>query len=161
MRVTVDKLKDVLKAIDSLDVNRVLVGVPEEKSARSGVINNATLARIHEYGSPAAHIPPRPFLEPGIMRAVGKIANDLREGAREALDEMKPGAADKALNKAGMHTVQSVQEVFTDNDWEPLKHPRPKKGRSHRKGADVKENPLIDTGALRRSISYVVREKGV
>ena len=169
LEVTRDKLKEVLAALEGLDMNRVLVGVPEEKGARTGrtegrSINNAALAYIHEKGSDAAGIPPRPFLVPGIERAKDQIAADLREGASVTLAEMKPGAVEKALNKAGQHAVKSVQEVFTDNEWKQLKRSRPKKRRTHIKKAKnttglIVENPLIDTGALRRSISYVVRKK--
>ena len=165
LEVKIDRMNEVLSALDGLDLNRVLVGVPEEKSARdddnSGVaINNAQLAWIHEYGAPNAGIPPRPFLEPGIMHAHDQIVADSREGARKCLDDLNPNAVKKALEKAGMHTAAQIQQEFTDNDWEPLKHPRPKKGRSHRRGAETAEKPLIDTGVLRRSITYVVREKG-
>jgi phage gpG-like protein len=123
-------------------------------------MNNATLARIHNYGSPAANIPPRPFLEPGIEHARDKIVAALIDGARETLDRMNPAVVETALKKAGALAAAQVQQEFTDNNWEPLKHPRSKKGRSHRKGAAIVEKPLIDTGALRASITYVVRKKG-
>ncbi|MDR1495643.1 MAG: hypothetical protein LBS67_01815 [Clostridiales Family XIII bacterium] len=123
-------------------------------------MNNATLARIHNYGAPAAYIPPRPFMEPGIEHARDKIVAALLEGARETLDRMNPAATETALKKAGVLAASQIQKEFTDNDWEPLKHPRSKKGRSHRRGETAVEKPLIDTGALRRSITYVVRKKG-
>ena len=191
LEVKIDRMNEVLSALDGLDLNRVLVGVPEEKSARdddnSGVaINNAQLAWIHEYGAPNAGIPPRPFLEPGIMHAHDQIVADLREGARKCLDDLNPNAVKKALEKAGMHTAAQIQQEFTDNEWEPLaestlearmkkidsaaitrklKRKAKKEGWSDDKWDEefdkaVKQNPLIDTGALRRSITYVVRKKG-
>jgi phage gpG-like protein len=167
MSVKVDNLKAVLKALEGIALDNVLVGVPEDKSGReakegepAGPINNAQLAMIHEYGSPAAHIPARPFLEPGIIHSHAEIVADLREGAKEVLDTLNPKAAGKSLNKAGMHASTQVKKEFTDNNWEPLKQPRGKKGRSHRKGAAVVEKPLIDTGALRASISDEIKKTG-
>jgi hypothetical protein len=194
-----DRLKEVLKAIDSLALDSVLVGVPESKDAREPEegekthINNAQLAQIHEYGAPAANIPPRPFLEPGIMHAHAQVAEDLREGAAKTLDTENPREARKALNKAGMHAAAQVQREFTDNDWPPLSdntiggfQKKKKDGaftldafKGRKKTKKMLEayvmasifdgnldairgdyKPLIDTGALRRSISYEIRKKG-
>jgi hypothetical protein len=165
VKTTIDNTKAVLDALDRLAFNSVLVGVPEKTAdARAagdtGKINNAQLARIHEYGSPANNIPARSFLEQGILHAQTQVIADFREGAVKTLDSMNPKEADKALERAGMHAATQVQKEFTDNSWEPLKHPRPQKGRSHRKGTDIVERPLIDTGSLRQSITYVVRKTG-
>ncbi|MDR1020503.1 MAG: hypothetical protein LBL73_07080 [Synergistaceae bacterium] len=192
----------MLTALEGLDLRRVYVGVPEEKSGRpseegeAAQMNNATLARIHEHGSPAAHIPARPFLEPGIMHAHDQIVADMREGADKALDELNPRAVEAALNKAGMHAATQVKKEFTDNDWEPLSDVTIRgvnkrkdgkfslndedyaiKGRKKTKkmqeafamasifGDSLDEirgdyKPLIDTGSLRQSISYVVKGRG-
>jgi len=170
LKIKIDNTKKVLEAIDSLSFNNVLIGVPE-KTADKGTdkrvekrggkkIDNATLARIHEYGAPQSGIPPRPFLMPGIENAQEGCANDLRAGAKETLDTMKPGAARKALNNAGLRAAREVQKMFTDNNWEPLKRPRSKKGRSYRDNNEKRDNPLLDTGALRSSITYEIRQGG-
>jgi hypothetical protein len=192
LEVKVDRLKEVLTALEGLTLDRVYVGVPEKTAGKrtdkeSGErINNAQLARIHEYGAPAAHIPPRPFLVPGIMHAHDQIAGDLREGARKCLDDLNPNAAEQALKKAGSHAAAQVQQEFTDNSWEPLAESTlearwkkldmdaaarrlTRKAKKENWSDDkwdeefdkaVRQNPLIDTGSLRASISYVVRKKG-
>jgi hypothetical protein len=204
LEVKIDRMKEVLSALDSFSLESVYVGVPEEtadkraadESGKSAKINNAQLARIHEYGAPAASIPPRPFLEPGIMDAHDEIVADLQEGAEAALDTLNPKELNKALNKAGMHAVRKVKEKFTDNDWPPLSDltigglNKRKDGefslndedflwKGRKKTKKMQEEyvmlaafgesldairdqykPLIDTGSLRRSITYVVRKKG-
>src|SRR5882724_12416208 len=67
--VTVDKVKEVQLAIRALANTRVMVGIPSDKAARKGKINNAQLGYIHEFGAPEVNIPPRPFLVPGVQGA--------------------------------------------------------------------------------------------
>ena len=55
--VLVDHTKELMATLEKLaKVGSIFVGVPEEKASRkSSEMNNATLAAIHELGSPAAN----------------------------------------------------------------------------------------------------------
>lgn len=191
VKQTQDNLKKVLKALDSLALDDVLVGVPEDTAGKrqdsdGGTINNAYLAAIHERGAPKSGIPARPFLIPGLIKAREQIASDMEEGAKLTLDSMNPKEAAKALNRAGQHAVNSVQEVFVNNSWTPLseagllsRESRRKYLRANRKRGqkiiedrkqgrtkkriprDLQANvkPLIDSGSLRKSISYILKRK--
>ena len=158
----------------------VLVGIPRDKAARSdGPISNADIAYIQEHGAPSRNIPPRPFMEPGINRSLDKVRQIMAAGAAAVVngDSLRPYA-----EKVGITCQHNIRGVFTDNNWKPLS-PRTILARARRtvqkrKGYEDKsehqqqtmlakelarradDRPLIDTGALRQSITYVVTEGG-
>lgn len=111
---------------------------------------------LHEHGSPAWQIPPRPIIEPAIEDPQNKkiITDDLGEAGKAALDgNMTQARAE--LQKAGMDAQNAVREWFVNprNEWPPNAE-----STIREKGSD---RPLIDTAELRKSITYVIREKGV
>jgi hypothetical protein len=156
-----DNLRKVSKAIDALGRSRVMVGVPSDKAPRSGdPINNAALAYIMENGAPEVNIPARPFLKPGVASVQPQIAAGLKKAGEFALHG-RADAVNRELHRVGAIGRDAVKRKMTDGPFEPL---RPatiaarKLKRKSRNNTDVK--PLIDTGALRNSISYVIREEG-
>lgn len=157
VKVTVDRVSEVLQAISRLVAKDVLVGVPESKTERKDdePINNATLAYIHEFGSPAANIPARPFLMPGIANAQDKVTERFKKAATAALDGNSQ-KADQQLNQAGLVAADAVQVKINTGPFKELSErtidERERRGRTGTK-------PLIDTGQLRNSITYVVRKK--
>lgn len=160
----------VMRSVRELTKSEVLVGVPAENAGRSpepgeqgAPLNNAEIGYIHEFGSTIEGanggevvIPPRPHLIPGITGAKDKIARALGAGAMAALSGKADGP-DIALNKAGLIGQAAVRGKITEGDFTPLAPAtlakRRAKGRTGTK-------PLIDTGAYRNSINYVVRKKG-
>lgn len=175
-------IEDAVKAVRELDV---LVGIPQEKNSRPGTISNAELAFIHTHGartkamakdmeenmskgvsygkaydlyisskgSPLHRIPPRPIIEPAIENSKQQIGEMLKKPMQKALDGDKQGAIE-ALEKVGMQGQNIVRAWFTNpkNNWAPNSPETIKL-----KGSD---KPLIDTGELRKSITYVVRKRG-
>jgi hypothetical protein len=115
-------------------------------------VNNAQLMYIHSKGSPVNHIPARPVIEPAIMASPNKesIAFQLSKATQASLDG-KPGEVLSRLAKAGMAGANASKAWFTDsrNNWPPNKPATIKAKGSNR--------PLIDTGVLRGSITYVVK----
>ena len=67
VRVTRDRVSEVLSAVTKLVGREVLVGIPEDNTERvnGDEATNAQLGYVHEFGSPAKNIPARPFLIPG------------------------------------------------------------------------------------------------
>lgn len=134
----------------------VLVGIPADEDARSdSPIGNAAIGYIQEKGSSKQGIPPRPFLEPGVAKVSKQCADVIGKGAITALTDMNPQAVLTAKNKAGLIAQNSVKATITAGDgFEPLAAytlaARKRRGVSRTK-------PLIDTGSLRNSITYVIR----
>ena len=156
----------------------VLVGIPRATAMRPGdEISNAEIAYINEHGDPARRIPPRPFMEPGLQRCRDKVSTVMAEGVQQlgAGGTLRPAA-----ERVGLICQASIRGVFVDNNWKPLS-PRTIMARAQRTVAKHKgfadktergqqselqrelarranDRPLIDTGALRQSITYVVTE---
>lgn len=178
------KLKGIIESLSKMDV---LVGVPEQKSSRPDEgtkITNAELVYIHthgirqrsmieemqpnvdehgyskafqmylaEHGSPLWQSPPRPIIEPAIEKPSNKqiLGEELQKAAQKALDGDLPGAKNQ-LEIAGM-TAQNIVRGWwddPDNKW-----PGNADSTKEEKGSD---KPLVDTGELRKSIIYVVRD---
>lgn len=157
VKITVDRLHEILNAVKHLSSMDVYVGVPESAGEHDGSeISNAQLAYLMDKGSPANNIPARPFLYEGIADAQKQVADQLGKAAEQALD----GHADKAetfLNAAGLVAQNAVKNRITEGDFAPLK-PATIKARKRQGFAGTK--PLVHTGQLRNSITYVVTKKG-
>lgn len=145
-----DRVNEVIEAVRALGAQDVKVGFPESTSSRDDdAINNPALAYIHEYGAPEAGVPERPFLVVGVEGSLGKITDVMKAGARAALKGNN--LAGQTLNRVGLIAQGSVQQKIVDGPFIPN---LPETIR--RKGSD---RPLIDTGALRQAVSYVVEDK--
>jgi hypothetical protein len=147
-----DKLKAALAKLAKAEV---FVGVPEDHNIRNkGEMTNAALVYLHTHGSPRLGLPARPIIEPAIEASDNKalIVSQLGDAAKALMDQ-KPSSVTQHLEKAGMLGRQAAQRWFTDarNNW-PANSPRT----IAEKGSDA---PLIDTGQLRRSLTYVVVEE--
>ena len=155
-----NNLAKVSKAIDALGRSRVMVGVPSDKAVRKdGPINNAALAYIQENGAPEVNIPPRPFMKPGVASVQPQIAAGLKKAGEFAL-QGRSDAVDRQFHRVGAIGRDAIKAKITDGPFVPLKPSTiaaRKSKRKSRNNTDVK--PLIDTGALRASISYVIREE--
>jgi hypothetical protein len=157
---------DIMRALGELAKKRLLVGIPAENNTRPGEpIGNAVLGYIHNFGSPARNIPARPHLVPGVEAVMPAIQQRLEMAARAALagDE---AAVDRHLGEAGIVAVNSVQATIQAGIPPPLQprtvtsRRRRSKGSRYRRRATQPSDvtPLIDTGALLRSYTWVIRK---
>jgi hypothetical protein len=106
---TPDKLA---KALTDLSRRRVLVGIPAGESPREGgTITNAAIGYINEFGSPAANIPARPHLVPGVQNALPAVTKYFEAAARAALAG-NTGAVDTYFEQAGQKAVDSVKSLI-------------------------------------------------
>lgn len=122
----------------------VTVGIHEGAPAVEGTteINMATLGAVLNFGTDDGHIPARPWLAPGVesgtQEYIAEIASAVKEGA----------TLDQTLEIIGNIAVGKVQEFMTELDSPPNAP-----STIAQKGSD---NPLIDTGAMRQSVTYAV-----
>jgi hypothetical protein len=184
--VTQDKVPEVLKALRELTASEVLVGIPssttERDSEGGGDITNAALGYIHEFGAPEANIPARPFLIPGVEKSLDRATQQLELAAKAAL-KGDTSKVEMRLEMAGIIAATGAKREISYGDFAPLK---PSTVRNRRRGRQTKSmreaekeylrlvaggmsdadaqsaagiRPLIDTGALRNSITSVVRKR--
>jgi len=181
VKTTFDQTKVLDKILKELDKAPVYVGIPAENADREdGGINNAQLLMIHTKGSPVRGLPARPVLEPAIEADDNRlrISAGLMNAARLGLDGNKAGFI-TMLNNVGRLAQGICQRWFTDprNGWPPnqaatiLAKIRKMAGKRGEKAAEEYkrrlsagesmvglDTPLIDTGAMRSAITYVVKE---
>lgn len=157
---TIDKVGDLVAALNEFTSKEVLVGIPSETAGRKeGEIDNAALGFIHEHGAPEVNIPARAFLVPGIKTAEKQIIDLFKKTGQRALAGDKT-AVMRGLNAVGMTAQNAVRQKITDGPFTPLKAStvrRRRKGRGKVEGEFVEARPLIDTGQLRQAITYVLR----
>jgi hypothetical protein len=164
-----DKIKKDMAALMNMDV---LVGIPENKSARKGTdtVNNAELLYIHTHGSALRHIPARPVIEPAIEHGQAKLSEGMGTAAQLLL-EGKPAQAKKQLKAVGLMGQTMAQEWFYDqrNGWPPDSPETIARKIDKMRGKKKKEalaNPgeatttLIDTAQMQKAIVWVLRENG-
>ena len=152
IKVRKDIYKQVKKTLLDFSKLDLLVGVPQEKTEREGnsePITNAELMFIHTNGSPIKNIPKRPTIEPTIEENKERISEMFNKTVNKILNKKGDGRAD--LEKIGIWTVNKIKAKFGSDDLIPNAPATIAK-----KGSD---RPLIDTGQLRNSITYVIRRK--
>ena len=152
-----DNYPALKKLLKQLPLKSVFVGVPANTSeAREGEpINNATLAYIHQNGSPANNIPARPFMTIGMDEAKEPATKQLENGAKKFFKSNDMRDVEQGLGKAGFVAENAIKRAINSN-IAPALAPATIAARQ-RRGA-TRTNTLVDTGAMRNSIRYVIRE---
>src|SRR3954471_11052796 len=182
--VTKQNFEDVLDAARTILNVEVLVGVPSDTSDRPAdlqpfdgeAITNAALAYIHDNGAPEAHIPQREFMRPGIQSVIGEIQNKLGIAMKLAM-RGNAQAAEMSMLQAGLVAQTGIRNFIDAGIPPPLadytlrkRNARTKKGSKSAQFEMARRaeglapsvdfaKPLIDTGELRKSITYVLRSR--
>ena len=178
-------MKNMIKRLAGLKKRGIYVGIPQEETSRNNEdVTNAELLFIHtngarrrsmikemdatmdsgkpyskayelyiqSHGSPLWQSPPRPVIEPAIAAHAKEIAEGFK-GIYAAAATGNAQAEDRAIARTGMIAQNAARGWFTDprNGWAANAPSTIKQ-----KGSD---KPLIDTGAMRKAIVYVVRSR--
>ena len=158
---------DLDKVLAQLKKKAVYVGIPKENSKRDdGEMTNASLLMIHSKGSPLRHLPARPVIEPAIEDETNKakISRQLIAAVNKGLNGDQAGFI-TGLNAAGLQAQNVCREWFKNpkNGWDPLaestKNAKIRKYGKGKKKIDTSSIiPLVDTGEMRKAITYVLRD---
>lgn len=183
-----DKVREELtKALNKLKTDSfVTVGIHESDNARAGDnMTNAKLGAIQHYGGSINHpggtsygyaseknmiagkvrflktgtghaemgvtgahvitIPPRPWLDTGVASVTPEIVDTIADSIADG----EP--MEQILNRIGVVAVAGVQ-----NYMDELKSPPNAPSTIAKKGSN---NPLIDTGELKQSVTYAITSK--
>lgn len=156
VRVVRDNFAAIMAQMTALSKGDVLVGIPADETERQkgDPITNAALGYIHEMGAPAANIPARPWLVPGIKNAQDKISTRLGAAMRAALLQ-NAAERDRQLHAAGLIAASAAKAMINSNIAPALADATLAARRAR---GVTRENTLVDTGQLRNSVTYVVRE---
>lgn len=137
-------IHDLQKAVDKVTgAGKVTVGIHQAHALdgrKGGEPNNPTIGAINQFGT--EHIPARPWLDKGVEAGAEKIT-------KTAIELFKRGEDPRRVMDAlGAVAVGEVQKYVTELDTPPNAP-----STIRQKGSS---NPLINTGALRQSITYEV-----
>lgn len=140
------RLSSALLAVQNMGVR---IGLPDSQRAEG--LTLAELGLIQEFGIPG-HIPARPFLSQGIGNAKAQAAKLMGALLAKMGDSMEPSAfrqqAKRVLSAVGAFVAGAVKKGITDGGF--VKNAQ---STEDRKGST---KPLIDTGLLRQSITWVL-----
>jgi hypothetical protein len=178
------------KILHDLEKTSIMVGVPEGADARGdGSLTNAQLAFLHTegarslsmrremdasglpyqaahqayieaHGSPLYAAPPRPFLQPAVEapETKAKITGHIARGIAAALGG-EAAQADREFELAGTLGANAAKRYIDDGSGLSPNAPMTVARKEKKHGGEA-PGPLIDTGAMKRSITYAVRKGG-
>ncbi len=144
-----DKLRAKAKRLDKMHVK---IGVLASKGGAAAhgpdQISLIELAAIHEFGSPAAHIPERSFIRATFnIRRVNALRDMVARLAKAIItNDLAP---ERALAMLGAWGAAEVKNTITEIDIPPPLADSTVQAKGSSK-------PLVDTGLLKNSISYEV-----
>lgn len=120
--------------------NSVKVGLPRGSNAYPDGTSVIAVGLVHEFGSPQKGIPERSYMR----STLNEKNRDIKELFKKISKKIIRGELTKeeALELVGLQLQTDIREKITDIDTPELKS---------RDG-----NPLVDSGHLRQSITYVV-----
>ncbi len=184
VQVVLDNSQKFLATLEELTSKAVFVGIPSTRITREPTPgephppNNAVIGYVQENGDPDKNIPPRPFLMPAIVENRAEILKRMKAITVAGFNGNLPLV--KSLRvQLGLYAQRAVQQKITEGPFTPLSEVTLQRRASRqfgkgaagaRRGAKMElaqraaglpagtdlARPLIDTGQLRRSITYVI-----
>jgi len=137
------RFEKILKELAKLEV---AVGYQEGTAYPDGT-SVVDVALWNELGT--VRSPSRPFLRNSVDGHKDEISRFMKRAVKE-ITEGK--SVEEVLKKIGVFQQKIIRKEISSGNFEPNS---PETVR--RKGSD---KPLIDTGLMRQSVNYVIREKG-
>lgn len=145
----IGKLRAQLARLSKLDV---FVGIQGEEARQPHPNADATIGQVAVWNHAGTEdIPARPFIDHGISLVKDKTREVAKKAIRALIDR-RAATAEEALVPMGEMGAAAVREAIdTSREWaEPLAE-----STARRKGHD---QPLLDTGTVRDSVTYEVRD---
>ena len=146
----------VMRGLTSFTDMDVIFGFIEDKNEerqKGDPLTNATLGYIHEYGSPAAHIPKRPFLQPAFERKREWAIKQVRGAILDALSGNRQALKNTLTIVGTGFRDQAKANIREQYKMKPLSEETLEMRR--RRGLE-RTKALIDTGQLLNAIHFRV-----
>ena len=145
------KLTDKLKRkLELLAQSSIDVGIPKEESGQKDgeTIYLADIANVNNFGSYSRNIPARPFGTTTVTRYQEQIKKIIQVQMNDILEKNKD--VKKGFDAIGAVCAGYMKKNLTDGEWKAnAQYTIDKKG---------SDQPLIDTGQMRQSITWRVNE---
>jgi len=153
----------VMDEISKLGNSFTKVGFPDEAKPQAGTIRGSghssvvdmselvTIAAVHEFGAPRVKVPARPFMSTAFDENLQSL-NRIKENEVNKILS-KRSTVKESLDKIGLWFAAKIKRKITTLKYPPLKLATIRRKRS--------QNPLIDTGQMRASVTHVVKIRRV
>ncbi|MCI9009425.1 MAG: hypothetical protein HFI13_15205 [Lachnospiraceae bacterium] len=125
----------------------VRIGFQREEASEEDGTDICDVAMWNELGT--EHAPSRPFLRKSVDENIAKINDFLQD---QKANILRGVSAEQILKDIGLFQKDLIQEKITEGNFVPNAV-----STIARKGSD---HPLIDTGRMRQSVNYVIKQKG-
>ena len=135
------------RMLRELAEKEVRIGFQQGESSDENGTDMCDIAMWNELGT--SNIPSRPFLRMSVDENEGKIKNFLKS---KKADLVQGASAEQVLKEIGIFQKDLIQEKITNGNFEANAQ-----ATINKKGSS---KPLIDTGRMRQSVNYVIKEKG-
>lgn len=135
------------RILQELADKEVAVGFKHGDAAEDDGTDICDIAAWNELGT--EHIPSRPFLRKSVDENEDKINEFIDHKASEL---MNGASAEQTLKDIGIFQKDLIQDKIEEGDFTPNAESTIRK-----KGSS---KPLIDTGRMRQSVNYWIRQKG-
>ena len=145
-KVTADgkKLQKILKELADKEVR---IGFQQGKATEEDGTDICDIAAWNELGT--VNMPSRPFLRMSVDDNSDKINSFMSAQKRSIINGE---SADRILKKIGIFQKDLIQEKITEGSFAP-NAPSTIKAKGSSK-------PLIDTGRMRQSVNFEIKQKG-
>lgn len=166
MNVDLNKLKGLYESLKTRAA--IEVGVFSDKNGRKDEFSNATLAAIHEYGSPKHNLPARSVLKIPLKNHASDIMASIKGLAHAMLTRVESMKIYKTIGIACEKVIIQAFDTGGFGAWAPLRYSTIlakltgslKKRRKNLIKTYTGEHGqaiLVDTGQLRRAYASRVR----
>lgn len=144
----IDKLKKDLEQLRSEPITIGLQGSTGAAKHPEADVPVAQVAAWMEYGT--EHIPARPFLRQAFDRNEGRFRDAIKRAVSNMIDQR--GTLDAEQERLGQLAAQAVKEMIDRaREWAKPLAAATVKAKGHAR-------PLVDTGTMRESVSWAVRD---
>lgn len=151
--------KKLNRFISQLSDTEIKVGWFESSKYENGT-SVASVALVQEFGSPKDNIPPRPFMRTTIKKEEKNWDKLINVSSKEALNGNLTG--NKFAERLGLIVSGHIKKSIRDVQEPPLKESTIRNRVSRRANKKLVGNltkPLIDTGIMINTLTYVVDKK--
>ncbi|TZE83540.1 hypothetical protein [Calorimonas adulescens] len=133
--------------IEKLKKLQVRIGYQQGDVITEDGVDMLDIAMWNELGT--INAPSRPFLR----KSVDENADKINSFCKAQLQRLTKGeTAEEILKQIGVFSKGLVQEKIVDGEFEPNAPSTIRRKKS--------DKPLIDTGLMRKSVNYIIVEKG-
>lgn len=146
-----NKQPELKKFLQKLSKLKVDVGIFEKEVEEESELPLAMVAKINEYGSMDQTIPARPFIRNSFSKN-DNFKKEVNEAFKESVNQRDRFVS--LFRKVGVFASGEIRKQFTIGEFKENAEYTKEKKRKNKRKKDGIIRPLIDSGQLRRAVTW-------